>query len=330
MKNKLKLTNLTNRELIESLFKEMSNMGFHVKDVEFNDTYFFFEGEKDSICEFHIKEIPRFRFAVWKVTRLADLKAQLENGEIMWTDTYKVCSMTELLFFTQYERDLDKFKPSRSGFLTGLYRETWIEGVNNNSDETHQVEEWNTYELKSVLDFMKKHPIKAYEYSGLQIKNITDEINGLICLKDFIRDWFYDKKWKFKHWCELKKHIRVSIKLAKKVSSNYNVLVILRPQGWSPRVDVVIRRKDNYNYEKCLKLEPLFDKFDDKWFNGISLDQYDLELTDKPISEEDLKVDIELKQNFVKRLTYHYADIDCDYNVLFCNCENMIDIKTMN
>lgn len=330
MNGNLKLKNLSNKDLIESLFKAMSDIGFHVRDVEFNDTYFLFEGEKDSICEFHIKEIPRFRFAVWRITRLDDLKKQLEDGSILWTDTYKVRSMTELLFFTQYERDLDKFKPSRSGFLTGLYRETWIEGVDNNSDETHQVEEWYMYELESVLNFMKKHPIKAYEYSGLQIRNITDEINGFICLKDFVKDWFYDKKWKFKHWRDLKRHIRVSIRLAKKVDSNYNVLVILRPDGWSPRVDIVTRRKDDYNYEKCLELETLFDKFDDKWFNEISLDQYDLELSDKETSDEDLKADDKLKSMFIERLSYYYNEVECESKVLWCNCKYLLVKEVIN
>lgn len=326
---KLKLKEMTNKELMESAFKAIENLGFHITDKQYNNICFFFEGEENSICEFHIKEIPRFRFAFWKVTRLDDLKKQIEDGSILWTDTYNVRSMTELLFFTQYERDLDKFKPSRSGFLTGIYRETWVEGVDNNSDETHQVEEWYMYELESVLKFMKKHPIKAYEYSGLQIRNITDEINGFICLKDFVKDWFYNKKWKFKHWLELKRHIRASMRLVKKTDDMYYSLVLLRPENWSPRVDIIIRRKPDYDYDKCLKLEPLFDKFDDKWFNLVSLDQYDLELTKDPLTEEDIKADKQQEENFIKRLSYHYADLDCDYTVLWCNCEELIDIKAV-
>lgn len=320
---------MTNRELMESAFKAIENLGFHILDKQYNDTYFFFEGENDSICEFHIKEIPRFRFAFWKITRLDDLKKQLEEGSILWTDTYKVRSMTELLFFTQYERDLDKFKPSRSGFLTGIYRETWIEGVDNESDETQQVEEWYMHELKGVLNFMKKHPIKAYMYSGLQIQDIYEEISGVICLWNFIKDWYYDKKWKFIHWYKLQREIKASINLAKKVASNYNILVLLRPEGWSPRIDVIVRRKEHYDYISCIKQESLFEEFDKKWFNKVSLDQYDLELTTKPMTDKDKEADEKLKTSFIKRLTYHYADLDCDYVVLYCNCEELIDLKTM-
>lgn len=326
---KLKLKEMTNKGLMESAFKAIENLGFHIIDKQYNDTYFFFEGDENSICEFHIKEIPRFRFAFWKVTRLDDLKKQIEEGSILWTDTYNVRSMTELLFFTQYERDLDKFKPSRSGFLTGIYRETWIEGVNNESDETQQVEEWYMHELKGVLNFMKNHPIKAYMYSGLQIQDIYEEISGVICLWNFVKDWYYDKKWKFIHWYKLQRGIKASINLAKKVGSNYNILVLLRPEGWSPRIDIIVRRKEHYDYISCIKQELLFEEFDKKWFNKVSLDQYDLELTTKPMTDKDKETDEKLKTSFIKRLSYHYADLDCDYTVLWCNCEELIDIKAV-
>lgn len=62
-----KLKKLSNKELIESVFAQIENkLGFHIKDKKYGDTYFVFEGNKDSICQFHIKEIPRisFRFLV--------------------------------------------------------------------------------------------------------------------------------------------------------------------------------------------------------------------------------------------------------------------------
>ena len=252
----------------------------------------------------------------------------MENNYILWTDTYRVSSKTELLFFTQYERELDKFKPSRSGFLTGLFRETWYEQGPDDKEEK-LVEEWNKFEIENVLNFMKKHPIKAYVYSGLQIRDISEEISGIECLQIYIKDWFYDKKWKFIHWIELRKHIKASLKLMKQVSDNYYGLVLLRPDKWSPRIDILTRRKPQYDYDKCVKQEELFEKFDDKWFNQVSLDQYDLELSKEPVSDEDIKVDKQQEANFIKRLSYHYADLDCDYTILWCNCEELIDIKTV-
>ena len=53
------LTKLTNKELVESAFKSIENEGFHITDVVFGNSYFLFGGENDSICHFHIREIPR-------------------------------------------------------------------------------------------------------------------------------------------------------------------------------------------------------------------------------------------------------------------------------
>ncbi len=57
--NNPKLTKLTNQELMNSILKVMQDMGYTIKDVVMGNCYFLFEGENDSICWFHIKEIPR-------------------------------------------------------------------------------------------------------------------------------------------------------------------------------------------------------------------------------------------------------------------------------
>ena len=59
LKNKLKLSKLTNKELIESALKAIEDLGYTIKDKHYDNCYFLFEGEDDSICIFHIKEMPR-------------------------------------------------------------------------------------------------------------------------------------------------------------------------------------------------------------------------------------------------------------------------------
>ena len=60
MNNRPKPTKLSNKKLIDSALKMIEEeTGFHVIDVEYGDTYFLFTGPKNSICRFHIKEIPR-------------------------------------------------------------------------------------------------------------------------------------------------------------------------------------------------------------------------------------------------------------------------------
>lgn len=59
LRNKLKLSKLTNKELIESALKAIEELGYTIKDKYYSNCYFLFEGEDDSICMFHIKEMPR-------------------------------------------------------------------------------------------------------------------------------------------------------------------------------------------------------------------------------------------------------------------------------
>lgn len=54
-----KLSEKTNKELMQSALGSIKELGFHPIDVVMGNTYFLFEDEDDSICHFHIKEIPR-------------------------------------------------------------------------------------------------------------------------------------------------------------------------------------------------------------------------------------------------------------------------------
>lgn len=253
----------------------------------------------------------------------------MENNRILWTDTYRVCSKTELLFFTQYERDIDKFKPSRSGFLTGIYRDTWMEQKNNESEE-HQVEEWYMYELEDVLAFIKRHPIKAYVYSGAQIRNIENEVNGLKCLKIFIEDAIHYRENKLKDWLSHKTQLNASMRLVRKLSDYYYSYVIVRSEEFSPRIEIIIRRKDvtDADFKKYEKLEDMLYKFDDKWFNVIELSQYDYELSTEKFTKKEIKEDKKLMETFIDRLDYFLNDTETSCNLIWCNCKELLENKT--
>lgn len=253
----------------------------------------------------------------------------MENNRILWTDTYRVCSKTELLFFTQYERDIDKFKPSRSGFLTGIYRDTWMEQKNNESEE-HQVEEWYMYELEDVLAFIKRHPIKAYVYSGAQIQNIVNEISGIKCLKIFIKDAIYYRKNKLKYWLSHKIQLWASMRLVHKLGDHYYSYIVVRSEGWSPRIEVITRRKcvADVDFHKYEKLEDKLDKFDDRWFNVIELSQYDYELSKENFTEDETKEDNKLRKTFIDRLSYFLDDTETSCELIWCNCKELLRDKT--
>ena len=159
----VKPKNLSNRKLIQSAIEQIEyETGYHITDIEFGDSYFFFEGSKNSICHFHIKEFPKFKFAFWTADRV----------DKEWFDG-KMSSRTELIFFTQFERDIDKFKPSHSGFTQGIYRDAWWEVPEG---KTHRVKQemWSLYDLTDTLKFMHEHPYQAYVYVGAQLNHSWD------------------------------------------------------------------------------------------------------------------------------------------------------------
>lgn len=253
----------------------------------------------------------------------------MENNRILWTDTYRVCSKTELLFFTQYERDIDKFKPSRSGFLTGIYRDTWLEQKNDESVE-HQVEEWHMYELEDVLAFIKNHPIKAYVYSGAQIRRVENEVSGLKCLKIFIEDAIHYRKNRLKNWLAHKIQLNASMRLVHKLGDYYYSYVIVRSEEWSPRIEIMIRRKNvaDADFKKYEKLENMLYKFDDKWFNAIELSQYDYELSTEKFTKDEIKEDKKLMETFIDRLDYFLNDTETSCDLIWCNCKELLKNKT--
>ena len=286
------LKKMTNKELIQSALNSIEKLGSHVVDINTGNTYFMFTGSDDSICHFHIKEIPGFLFAFWTIDRYDTLKTQQKNNTILWCDSLNIDTKSELIFFTQYERDLDKFKPSRSGFVMGIYRQSWEE-ENDNGDIVN-VEDWsNFYEIESILKFMKKHRIRSVEYAGCQTRYIwEDDRSSFNLFIKFISGWCYEYKYRFKKWYKYKKAIRVSKRYMRKLKTfNY----IIRDEGncVSPRIDIAVRRKDNItSIELYEKDWDIIEKFDNKFGNIVSINwrQYggdDAESIEKDKHERD-------------------------------------------
>lgn len=82
-------------ELTEQPLYDIESITF--EDVEYLDGYFIFGRGTNSVVHFHIKECPGWKFGIW------------------W-DTEQTGEKVEIIgkFFTQFEKTIDKFKPSRS------------------------------------------------------------------------------------------------------------------------------------------------------------------------------------------------------------------------
>lgn len=302
---RIEASKITNKEMMNQIIDSIKELGYHPYNVDIGNCYFVFEGNDDSICHFNIKEIPGFSFGLWSADRFDTLEYQWKHNMPLWCDCLEIDSKSEVVFFTQYDRDLDKFKPSRSGFVTGLYRDAYED---EQDGKIIKKETWYLSQLEDILSFMKKHRIRSVEYAGCATRYIWEDDRsafhlGLI----FIKDWLNEYKYRFKDWLKLKHMIYVSKQLAKRIKMS-KVLVLDYGCCWHPRIHIFIRRKDEIDLGKYSKEQTIIDKFEDKYFNNISMTQFDIDILADDLTEEDFEKDKDLKKRFYDGLDEYYKE----------------------
>lgn len=290
-----KLRKLSNKKLIEKALTEIEEQTkFHITDIQMGDTYFLIEGPRNSICHFHIKEIPGFIFGLWNVNRFDKIEDGIKSGNMCWAEYLQVPSKSELIFFTQYERDVDKFKPSASGFVTGIYRQIYTDTIDG-KDEV--VEEFELTELIDKLTFMKKHPIKSFVYVGNRINSIVDELSGFKCLKIYINSWYLTTKYIRQESRQLKSEIKVTKKFINKLSE-FNYLVRDYGDCCNPRIHILLRRKQTIDYDRYKEQLKLIEDFENNhyWYIPCALEE--LTLDGQPYTSKEQKEDNRLQKQF--------------------------------
>lgn len=304
-----------NKKLIESLFKEIEKLGYHIINKQYTNHYFVFEYGSDTICSFKIKEIKGYRFGLWSISNFDTLEHQKENKEVLWSDEYKISSKTQLVFFVQYEENIDKFKPSRSGFVKGLYK-------SNNK--------WQLDELQSVLEFMKKHKFKTYYYVTEQLRDIEEETNGIRCFIEYMKNYLYHEKEKFINKCTRIYVKHLYKKFIKNIDKYYNILLEDFGENFYPALHFYIQRKPNFDIKnnECIKAEDYIDKFEYKYIKYFSINQYDLDLKYFENKSKEIQQEVKYRQQQFRQLvTVAFFEKAQDEEILYCNCESFIDPK---
>lgn len=245
-----------NRKLIEELFFQIENsLEYHIVDKEFGNCYFIVESkEPDTICHFHIKELPGYLFGIWNICRYDTIQYEIENNLSLWSDNLHISSKSELIFFTQYENEIDKFKPSRSGMVTGLRRITYEE-------DDKLITEWDIDELEVVLNYMKKHKYKAYVNIYNENKFVYKEYGGFKCFRIY-----YRHKWdrfitNIRDNLKLKIQIHKSKKLVKRLKDVY-YYILDYGENCYPRIHIITRRKPNIDIDTFIDNINILQKFD--------------------------------------------------------------------
>lgn len=278
-----------NRKLIESLFKQIEKeLGYHIVDKQFGNCYFIVESkEPDTICHFHIKELPGYLFGIWNICRYDTIQYEIENNLSLWSDNLHISSKSELIFFTQYEKEIDKFKPSRSGMVTGLRRITYKE-------DNKLITEWDIDELEVVLKYMKKHKYKSYVNIYNENKFVYRELSGITCFKIYYRDKWNRFITNIKDTLKLKIQIYKSKKLIKKLKDVY-YYILDYGENCYPRIHIIVRRKPNIDIDTFIDNINTLQKFD---YDNTDISVFWM---DKDISERLNKKERQEDKDLLKR-----------------------------
>jgi len=86
---------MSQRDKAKVILEELKNRGFHPEGVKYQGGYFLFDFGKDMVVHFRLKECKGWLFAIW----------------------WNVDDKNQFDFFTQFEKNIDKFKPTASNFV---------------------------------------------------------------------------------------------------------------------------------------------------------------------------------------------------------------------
>lgn len=162
------------RTKTKKVLKEIEKAGFSPVDVKHLDGYFVFEHGKDMVAHFHIKELKGWRFGIW----------------------WDIDGKDKFTFFGQYEKNIDKFKPSRSVFV---------------NEDIAILNLDIKFSVVRILEFIKKHPYRAWAYDNMgYVCGCWDYIPGLQAWGEYLAyKWQYEIREPMLYKRMQKKYLRL-------------------------------------------------------------------------------------------------------------------------
>ena len=181
------------KECTDKFLKTLEDNGYHAIDLYRSSGYFIFNFGGNSVNTFWIKEVPGWRFGLWWT------KVDKENGSYLSAE-----------FFTQFEKDIDKFKPSRSTLLETknfkLDKYGWKLFDYGKDSIYEPFKEYYDLDIKDMLKFLKEHPYRAWARSCTwEYDKYRVPWTGFKCWRKYVKNLWYHKKssW-FQNWADKK------------------------------------------------------------------------------------------------------------------------------
>lgn len=223
---------------------------YHATDIKNLNGYFIFYHGKNSVVHFRIKECPGWYFGIW------------------WDSIDEENKTVKGTFFTQYERDIDKFKPTASDHTTRIE----VSYRTKSYDDVWLLDCTVSYMIK----YLNKHFYKAWCGYG---KYTTG--SGLHCWYRYIKyRWYLFKDEylteKASKWC---------VKYLKKILEELyeGEVLVSKTENQSPKYELCISYEKNKHY---------FDKVGNYniFLSNEEIEDYFKELGDNLTDPEDIKL----------------------------------------
>lgn len=278
------------RECTDKIISQINKSGYHVENLIRSSGYFIFDFGGNSCNTFNIKELPGWRFGLWW-TSIERNGSKYVNGQL----------------FTQFELDIDKFKPSRSEFV--INREFILDKTGWKLFDVERYdafEDFYKFSIREMLDFIKDHPYRAWARSsssdGMKYRV---PFSGFKCWRKYWGNRFY-------HWKDRKYEAWANRRLVSWVRKNagwfYKGYEIIHRPGWSPSWQMYAPLAENKFYRK----HGIYSMF---------FEDYECEVY---LKEENLTDDVmkfarlspKLRTKF-KKLTRHYEKLGRVFGVCY-------------
>lgn len=231
-----------------------------VEDVNYQDGYFIFGFGTNSVVNFHIKETPGWLYGIWWGPVATEETKNKKKKEYM---TDRVCCS----FFTQFEEEIDKFKPSNSTYAFDFEFSLKDDGF----------VDWNFNKMCDNIYYIAKEPYLAFYREMCYADYNTEYVSREKAKR------FWDKHWRDKRIeeelqkeCARDMFNAVKTIIGKDVENN-EAFVFDRGSWISPRYEVVLKNvimengKPLVDQEGCYTLcskDGVYDKEDEKLYKN--------------------------------------------------------------
>lgn len=194
----------------ETLKKYLSVNEFTIIDEIYENGYFIMGSGTNSVVRFHIRELPGWLFGVWFTPK----DEKHIKGDFFW----------------QFEKKIDKFKPSAS-----IYNFTISFWKFNDRWELNEL-----YSARWALRFLKEEPCLAY-CRAVHCWNYNEEYHSrigaaFVCLRNRVCDWKEERERAYFN----KKCLRKLTRLCKDYWNTDEVFVEDRGECVSPRYQIYV------------------------------------------------------------------------------------------